>query len=175
MKEIKLTQGKVAFVDDEDFDYLNQWRWQFVFNGYTWYAHRSEYTNGKKTIRMHRLIMNAPKGVFIDHIDHNGLNNQKSNLRVCTRSENSQNRLNKHRIQYKGVEYKPTSFKRYKNGKTRISLSKKPYYSSIRVKMKKIYLGRFKTSAEAAIAYNNAALKYFGEFAKLNLIIANND
>lgn len=89
-KEIQLTQGKVALVDDDWFDYLSQWKW-FCDKGI--YAARSKRKdNGKQeTIYMHAVVANTPKGMNTDHIDMNGLNNQSYNLRVCTKSQNMGN------------------------------------------------------------------------------------
>lgn len=111
MKEIKLSQicknnGKyVALVDDEDYEALNSFRWCAYKHGNTFYAARSIMSNGKKsTIRMHQMIL---RGTGIDHIDGNGLNNQKSNLRFCTKSENAMN-MRKHKNTtsiYKGVYF----------------------------------------------------------------------
>jgi len=94
MKEVGLTQNKVALVDDKDFEYLNQWKWHVLKDYLTYYAARNiRLANGKQTsIRMHRVILNVPKGMVTDHIDHNGLNNQKANLRICDASENNMNR-----------------------------------------------------------------------------------
>jgi hypothetical protein len=93
MKEISLTQGQVALVDDEDYDYLMQWKWHFYKGTHSHYAVCSlPRKNGKRTgFRMHRLIMNTPPDLVVDHIDHNGLNNQKSNLRNCTKCQNQAN------------------------------------------------------------------------------------
>ena len=92
MKEIPLSQGKVALVDDEDYKYLNQWKWYAAKQGNDFYAFRNDYTvSPPKTVRMHReVLVEDPRD--IDHIDGNGLNNQKVNLRYCTHSQNHQNR-----------------------------------------------------------------------------------
>jgi hypothetical protein len=152
MQEIKLTQGKIALVDDEDFAYLNQWKWCAVkirSGGYC--AQRKTY----KTILMHRVVMKTPDNLVCDHEDHNQLNNQKYNLRNCTYTQNAQNQV---RNKYKGVYY---------------AGNVAGYKSSIRVNKELVYLGQFKTKIEAAKAYNNAAVKYFGEFANLNIIEEN--
>lgn len=109
---------------------------------------------------MHRLILNAPNGVNIDHIDGNGLNNQKSNLRLCNQSQNEANSCISARNSsgYKGVSF---SGKEYTHN---------PWRSRIRVHRIIHELGFFPTPEIAAIAYNNAALKYFGEYAKLNIV-----
>ena len=82
MKKIKLTQNKYTLVDDEDFDYLNQFNWCAHKEKYNFYAVRTD-NKLKKCIRIHRVIMNCPDSKFIDHKDGNGLNNQKENLRLC--------------------------------------------------------------------------------------------
>jgi hypothetical protein len=89
MKEISLTQGLFTQVDDENYDFLNQWRWHARVHKYTSYAARSITKNGKETvIHMHRLIMDTPNNLEVDHINFNGLDNRKSNLRNVTHSEN---------------------------------------------------------------------------------------
>ena len=146
MKQIPLGKsGKFALVDDADFDWLSQLKWRDSCNGYA--------SSGVKSIKMHRLIMQTPKGMHTDHIDGNGLNNQRSNLRICTQSQNGMNR---------GAQINSTSgnkgvFKRGKRWKSQIKVGKK-------IK----YLGYFASKTEAAIAYNKAALEHFGEFARLN-------
>ena len=87
MKEIKLTQDKVALVDDEDYKWLNEFKW-YCAAGYA--ARNSPKINGKQSINifMHREINNTPKGMDTDHISHNRLDNRKVNLRTCTCSEN---------------------------------------------------------------------------------------
>lgn len=156
MKEIPLTQGKVALVDDEDYDYLMQWKWN-VTNPYKniWYARRTVNlgNNRYKTILMHRVILNIDNNALCDHKDHDGLNNQKDNLRSCTEKENMVNRRSCHKTSiYLGVHF-------YK---------KKYIVASITVNCETIYLGTFKEEKDAAIAYDKAALKYHGEFANLN-------
>lgn len=149
MKEIKLTQGKVALVDDGDFNYLNQ---------FTWYVHKQRtgshyaYNNIKRkniAISMHRLIMDTPPSMDVDHIDGNGLNNQKNNLRNCTRSQNNANR--KPIGKYKGVSY-PGKYIRAK----------------INIDRKSIHIGYYKTDKLAALAYDKKARELYGEFAYLN-------
>jgi len=97
MKKIPLTQGKLALVDDADYKWLNQWKWKVINCNYTCYAARTIYLGGGRknqksgTIQMHRLILNAPINMEGDHKDGNGLNNQRSNLRLATSGQNSQN------------------------------------------------------------------------------------
>ena len=97
MKHIPLTQGKVAIVDDKDYEYLNQWKWYAHKKGNTYYARRSiNYKlNGKKktrTIQMHNIVLSKTDvSKEIDHKNHNGLDNRLSNLRICTHAQNLAN------------------------------------------------------------------------------------
>ena len=154
MKEIQLTQGKVALIDDEDFDYLNQWKWCAVKGRKTYYAKRSIYPAGiHKMQALHRVIMNTPGDMEVDHKDHNGLNCQKHNIRNCTHSQNRANRF-------------PLNGKRYLG----VHINRGKYIiAHIRISGKIIHLGTFKTEEDAARAYDKAARKYHGEFANLNL------
>jgi len=108
VKQIPLTQGKYAIVDDEDFVILNQHKWNAVqYKGNkTWYAKRNQRVNGRqRTVLMHRQVMSAPPGLSVDHINHNGLDNRKSNLRICSHKENMFNRTpdNNTSSRFKGV------------------------------------------------------------------------
>lgn len=157
MKKIPLTQGKFALVDDEDFEYLNQWKWFAHKRGSGYYATRKE---KNKQISMHRQIMSVNDiSVLIDHRDRNSLNNQRNNLRTASRSQNNANTISRKNSysKYLGVSL----FRKTKagKGKWRASIGKD----------KKIYhLGYFKTEQQAAIAYNKKALELHGEFANLN-------
>jgi len=159
-KEIKLTQGKVVLVDDEDFEYLNQWKWCVRKDHNTFYALRrgikSEGILWRKTILMHRDIISTPKRKITDHINGNGLDNRKENLRICNHTESNRNRkLQKNNTSgYKGVhkiKFNEYRAKIYINGKVK-------------------YLGTYNILEEAAKAYNEAALIHHGEFARLNII-----
>jgi hypothetical protein len=154
MKEIQLTQGKVALVSDRCFEYINQWKWHAHF-GDVWYAERNE---GKwpfqKKIKMHRVIMGiTDSDIKIDHIDGNGLNNQDENLRVCTHAQNLRNRK------------KPSN---NTSGWKGVCLIGNKYQAQITAEGKVIYLGSFLTPEDAARAYDKAAKKYHKEFAYLN-------
>jgi hypothetical protein len=156
MKEIQLGKsGKVALVDDEWYEYLNQWKWGVHSDGYNIYAERNITVNNKQyTIRMHRLIMGTtnPK-THIDHINGNGLDNQINNLRECTTAQNTMNQRTKKTGQssiYKGVYY-DNAYKKYK--------------AQIGFKGKHISLGRFESQIEAAKTYDAKAKELFGEFA----------
>jgi len=153
MKEIKLTQGKIALIDDEDYGYLNQFKWCADKLGSTFYAKRRLYISIKEqyNIYMHRIIMNAPKGMEVDHIDHNGLNNQKYNLRICTKCQNNRNKLPSGKSKYLGVSAEDIKYK-----------------AEIMINHNKIRIGRFTTEEAAARAYDKKAKEYFGEFANLN-------
>ncbi len=153
MKRISLTQGKFALVDDEDFERINQYKWYAGKNKRTYYAGR--HFCSRTTIRMHRVIMNAPKGMEVDHRDGNGLNNCKGNLRFCTQSQNQQNQqaLQGGTSLYKGV----SSHTKDKKWRACITLNSKTYY-----------LGNFYNEIKAALAYDEKAKELFGEFAYLN-------
>ncbi len=159
MKEIVLTQGKFAQVDDEDFEFLNQWKWYALKSKNTFYAVRNIGIEPNRTaVRMHNVIL---KNIGIDHIDHDGLNNQRLNLRHCTGSENQMNRNLKSGLagtytsSYKGVSWHKAANK---------------WYASIRYDGRQRSLGVYVNEIEAAIAYNKEASQRFGEFAFLNVI-----
>lgn len=156
MKSIPLTQGKIALVDDEDYEYLNQWKWQAYRSKNTWYAQRSYKINGrKKSVSMHRLLVSAKDDKLVDHINGDGLDNRKSNLRICTLTENNHNRrINKdNHSGYKGVYWHARD---------------KRYIAQIKVNGKQIILGRFRDAVDAAKAYDKGAIRHHGSFARLN-------
>lgn len=159
MKKIKLSKGEYTLVDDEDFEYLNQWKWSLLESRGAKYAMRNDYSNGVKSIKMHRLIMNlnSDNKELVDHIDNDGLNNQKVNLRLATRRQNSLNRKSwkKSSSIYLGVNFHKHSNK---------------WVARIRTDNKRLNLGSFKTEQEAAIAYNLAAIIHHKEYANLNTI-----
>jgi len=148
--------GKFTQVDDEDYDYLIQWRWFCIYQekSSNYYIVRNP-TKDLKLTKMHTIIMGKKEGLVIDHIDGDSLNNQKSNLRHCTHIENGQNKRNKSNSlsKYKGVGKQRNRYS------ARIQKDKTP-----------IYIGTFNTEEEAAIAYNEKAKELFGEFAQLNCL-----
>lgn len=160
MRRIKLTQGKYALVDDEDFDRINQFKWFAYYNeraGY-WYARRMiRKANGKRSIQsMHRLIMNTPKELQTDHKNHNGIDNQRHNLRICTNAENHMNTIKRKRnasSRFKGVYWHKAH---------------KKWTAEIRLNGKLICLGDFINETDAAHTYDKNAKELFGEFAYLN-------
>ncbi|NJL75296.1 MAG: endonuclease [Saprospiraceae bacterium] len=159
MREIELTQGKVALVDDDDFEWLNQWKWHYTKRGYATRTTWDGVYRGK--IKMHREIMKLgdfKKDPFeIDHKDRNRLNNCKSNLRICTRG---QNEINKPKNKGTSSKYKGVIYDKERN----------KWRTSLDFNGKAVFMKRFSTEIEAAIAYNEQAITYFGEFANLNVI-----
>jgi hypothetical protein len=166
VKYIKLgSNGHIAIVDAEDYDDLVKHKWGVKKGKSTAYAVRHKKKNevliAAKKVRMHREILSKiseiPEKMVIDHINHNGLDNRKANLRVCTVSENVRNSrtFKNKKVKYKGVFMD-------------LSSAKNPYRACIRVDGKRISLGQYPTPEKAARAYNAAAVKYFGAFAYLN-------
>jgi len=143
---IPLTRGKFAVVDAEDYLRLSEG------TDRNFYAVRKA---GGKSIKMHRQIMNAPDHLVVDHIDHNGLNNRKENLRICTFAENCRNlRASRHKSsKYKGVHWHKRNHK---------------WAAQITCDHKTHHLGYFGDEIDAAMAYDRAARKYHGEFAQPN-------
>jgi len=157
MREIPLTQGKVTVVDDEDYEYLNQWKWQAwkpPNSPRNYYAIRKHQRNGEqKIIRMHHVLLPLLKGMQTDHIDGDSLNNRRSNLRRCTYAENQYNRhpdINTS-SEYKGVSWNKNARKWqvYCGGS---------------------YCGLYANEEEAARKYDYMARLRYGKFARLNNI-----
>lgn len=173
MKEIKIFSlkygGKKVLVDDEDYEYLNRWKWHLSEAKDIFYAMRFEYNadGTRYHVSMHRVIMSVydPK-IFVDHRDHNGLNNQKSNLRKCSDGDNKKNREKKSNAssKYAGV------FVRVR--KTNSGESKR-WISHLGSKLgdkegKKHFPYTPEGEIQAAKRYDELAKKYYGEFANLN-------
>ena len=151
MKTIPLTQEQFAIVDDEDFDWLNKFKWCAEKNKNTFYAARGR---NKKRVLMHREILNPLPKMQIDHRNGNGLDNRRYNLRVCTDSENKFNQTKRGCLfRYKGVRLAPKS----RRWEARIQFNKK-----------RLSLGLFIIEIDAALAYDKKAKELFGEFARTN-------
>jgi hypothetical protein len=133
MREIPLSKGLVAIVDDDDFEALSQSNWYAKKEGRTYYAYKTE--------RMHSLILRAPRGMSVDHLDGNGLNNQKSNLRVVTHRVNCQNKHSPKSSIYPGVSWRK---------------DRKKWAAKISIGGKGKYLGQFDNEVDAARAYVRA-------------------
>ena len=156
MRKVELTRGLVALVDDEDFERVNQLKWNAVIKRNTIYAIRRYRILGvQKSIRMHRFILNCSEELQIDHKNGNGLDNQRSNLRTCN---NQQNHFNTAPQKNTSSKYKGVCWDKRKS----------KYMSKIMVDGKCIFLGYHDNEIESALCYDNAAQKYFGEFARLN-------
>jgi len=159
MRFIPLTQNKYAIVDDKDYEELSKYKWYCCYAPHkkTYYAVTPIKIGGKwKSVSMHRLILNAPKGKFTDHKNGRGYDNRRINIRICTNAENQHNQYNLRTVKtskYKGVCHRK---------------SYKIWRAQIVVAQKQIFLGDFSSEIEAAMAYDKAAVKYFGEFAHCN-------
>jgi hypothetical protein len=158
---IPLTSGQVAFVDTDDVTYLEQWNWRFEPSDFgNGYAIRGWARKGIPAIRMHRVVAEragiqfSEESPLVDHVDCNGLNNRRANLRAASRSGNSRNvSTPSHNTSgIKGVSFDTA------RGKWR---------AQIRANDKIIFLGRFATEEEAAQAYAHASAQYHGDFSNL--------
>lgn len=159
VKELVLSKGHITIVDDEDYEWLSQWKWTAKKGSGRYakvYAYRNQKANGTQThIALHRLIADCPKGLVVDHINGDTLDNRRSNLRICTQKDNARNSS--------APINSPTGFK----GAVLRPCGKR-WQSRIRVDGRMLHLGMFSTLAEALLAYDAAAIHYFGEFANLN-------
>lgn len=162
MKEIPLTKGMVALVDDGDFERASQFSWHAMLIKGAFYASTTVREKGSRKSRhlfLHRFILGGDSK-SIDHIDGNGLNNQRSNLRPCTIQQNSFNkRGQKHSSVFKGVSWDR------KARKWRAAIE-----TSIDSQRKIFWLGNFYDEYLAAIAYDLSAIRLFGSFARTNIL-----
>ena len=156
-REIPLTQGKVALVDEADYEWLSQWKWcaRYCPRRKSFYVARADRSTGKYVnVQIHRVIMNLPQGDKrqVDHINHDPLDNRRENLRVCTAAENCRNRRKRSDVTsgYKGVSFDKESGR---------------WKATIRPNGILINLGRFVTPEDAHSAYCSAAAEHFGDFA----------
>lgn len=152
MREIPLTQGKITLVDDDDYEYLITFKWRALKEGNSWYAGRSVPSGiikpRQKLIHMHCVIMGR---LWIDHVDGNGLNNQRTNLRFCTRSQNCANSKRKNKTGYRGVYFDGIG-----------------YSARISINGIKKHLGYSLDKIEMALLFDTAARELYGKFARLN-------
>lgn len=158
MREIPLTQGKVALVSDEDYELVSTYKWFAAWSPCprTFYARTNAVSTGGRriTIGMHRLITGAQAGECVDHADHDGLNNQRANLRKCSRLQNNRNSLKRRdgkTSAYKGVNW-----------------NRRARRWQVQIASQRQWLGYHKTEESAALAYDRKARELFGEFAHCN-------
>lgn len=158
MKIIYLKNGDKVLVDDEDFKWLNQWKWQSNQKGY---IIRMKYVNKKNRkweyIKMHRLIMNVSKNFQVDHINGNVRDNRKINLRIVTNAQNQRNKkiCIKNKSGYKGVSWDKKN---------------KKWLSKITFNYKQYNLGYYINKIDAVLAYDKASIKYFGVYGRRNIL-----
>lgn len=150
-----LISGFVVLVDDEDVALVNKYRWSVYRDKYPIILHRSGPHSNRLVIQLPRLLMDAPKGMEVDHINGDRLDNRRSNLRVCSHAENMRNRKRRvdNRSGYKGVYWDP---------------ARSSWRAEIRHNKRVYWLGRFDSVKDAARAYDEAAERLHGEFACLN-------
>lgn len=154
--KIITSNGHEVLVDDDDFKELNKYCWWACIRGLKIDIFRSSRKGGAaKNISISREIIKPPKGFVVDHINGNRFDNRKENLRICTRSQNAQNRGPKNGKKYKGV------FKQ-------VSGNSVGYSVEIKCDGRRYYVGRYKDEKSAALAYDRAAIKIHGKFARLN-------
>lgn len=152
---VTLSKGLTAVIDAADAELVGQWNWRAQHKGgNTFYAVREVGKRSeRKTIHLHRLLMGFPEGLEVDHIDCNGLNNRRSNLRTATRGQNARNvkRANKNKSGYRGV---------YQN-------KAGSYCAQIRARKQYYHLGTFGTPQEAHAAYAAASKELHGEYGRV--------
>lgn len=159
MKRIPLTQGQFALVDDDDFEWLSQWKWCAVWHekAKTFYAYRYPIRSAGETSRvfMHRAITRASTGQQVDHRFHCGIDNRRENLRLCSHAQNKRNSRPYacNTSGFKGV-IPATAGKRW--------------VAQISIGGRTVRIGSFTTTKEAALAYDSAAIKHYGDFALTN-------
>jgi len=157
VKKIVTSNGMETLVDDEDYIELSKYKWCAYWNktSKSWYVIRTDYTNGKTTIYMARYILNCPDDMQVDHINHDTMDNRKSNLRICYKFENIRNRKwnDNNTSGYKGVYW----HKRDRKWRSQYGINKT-----------RKYIGSYNNPIVAALMYDDVVSKVYGEFASLN-------
>jgi hypothetical protein len=143
MKKLKLTKGKEAIIDDIDFERVSQRKWSFHHTGYV--------VGGYPQVRLHRFILNAKKGEYVDHINMDKLDNRRENLRLCTPAQNQYNQLPKRKIP-KCIYWRE---------------ARKAWIVRITADGKRHWVGYFKNFDEAKKEYEKAVIRLHGEFARI--------
>ena len=157
MKQIPLSRGMLAIVSEEDYPRLAKFNWYARKNGRRWYACRQVRQDGKiRQLTMHGCLMKPENGDVVDHVNHNGLDNRRENLRTCKRSQNGWNMQKRSALtssKYKGVSWRRADSR---------------WVAQISANGKNRLVGKFETEEAAAEAYDHAARLLFGKFASLN-------
>lgn len=152
--EVKLTKGQVALVDEADLPQVLPYSWDALWDGSTWYARRHVYrADGTRTRQqLHTFLTGLP---YVDHVDGNGLNNCRANLRPATHGQNMWNRRKRKGVssQFKGVHFHK---------------ARRLWVGRIKPNRQEFWLGYFTDEMDAALAYDQAARVHYGEFAALN-------
>lgn len=149
--EIPLTQGKVALIDDADLALVSKYKWCVMNSRHTSYAMCAMPADNNRKLYMHRIILSAPVGIEVDHVNSNGLDNTRANIRLCTASQNRCNADHKSKRLYRGVRQSGPKWQAF-----------------IGWRKKQTYLGIYDTAEDAARSYDEAARRLHGEFARLN-------
>lgn len=156
--ELSSTKGEIrtVLVDDADYEFLSAYKWHYNSGYATRQIEWDKDTNRCRKLYMHRFLTNAKPGMYVDHINRNKLDNRRANLRLCNQSQNCANSV------------RPPSLTGYRG----VKLDKRDgrYSATVFFRGRAIALGRFATAEEAAEVYNKAAIEYFGDFARPNLI-----
>lgn len=156
-KAMPLNKGVFTIVDESDYEWLSRWKWYLAEKGYAKRSAAKSEGIGHSAFFMHRIILNTPKGLMSDHINRNKLDNRRCNLRIVTHQQNGWNSGTKcnHTSKYKGVNFHK------KSGK---------WQARIKLNRQETYIGIYETPEAAAMAYNDFARKYHGEWAFINEI-----
>ncbi len=152
-----------VFVDEADWEYLQYLRWRIIYRRTTRYVRLY-----CADVGMHRILLNPPRSCVVDHINGNGLDNRRMNLRIATPQQNAWNHRKAKRQTPVSSRYKGVSFRPLQKAARRYKKIHRVWRAAITVNGKRHILGQFASESEAALAYDQAATKYFGEFARLN-------